>query len=323
MKRFVLILFSCIIGLSLCAQQVTGFTYKLDNGINVKMEKAWSRVWVQQTQTNFASNEQPQSVVVNVRVMGELTKGHTFKLTSAGKDIKLKDAAPGTYDLRVTSSLAGKPGNIVTNISGVVVKPKMKTTVNVTIYDYQINIEESPLSSKGLASYDFKINRYRGNNDQTYNQAQPVFYAKGSKEKAINTDEPSGKNSGKIKPGTYDVLVNIEIPGFNQKVWLENFAMKADVSYRVTINMNSGEIMYGGTVRDVTKLHLYPAGTADKVQGGGKPDRIAEFLVCEPPTVKFPCMPGTFDVLLNIGNGKKYEWRKGIIVRTGTVAVVK
>ncbi|MGQ9621357.1 MAG: hypothetical protein ACUVTX_10300 [Bacteroidales bacterium] len=323
MKKYVSILFSVVISLSVNAQKVTSIVYRLDNGITVKMERAWSRVWVQQTQAAFSASEQPQSIVVNIRVMGELTKGHTFKLTSGNKEVRLKDAAPGIYDLRVTSALSGKPGNIVTDISGVVVKPKMKTTVNVTIYDYQINIEESPLTSKGLASWDFKINRYKGNNDQNFNQAQPVFYAKGVRDKSLTPNETSGKNTGKIKPGTYDVLVTIEIPGYNQKIWFENFAMKADINYKVTINMNAGEIMYGGVLKDLTKMHLYPSGTADRMQGVAKPDKSQEFLVCEPPASKFPCMPGTYDVLLNIGNGKKYEWRKGIVIRTGTVAVVK
>lgn len=323
MKKLLTISLAALISLSLHAQKIAGFTYKLDNGITIKMERAWPRVWVQQTQEAYNPSEQPQSVVVNMRVMGELTKGHTFKLTAGGKDVRLKDAAPGTYDLKITSALAGKPGNIVIDISGVVVKPKMKTSVNVTVYDYQINIEETPLPSKGLASWDFKVNRYKGNNDQNFNQAVPVFYAKGSRDKTIDPAETSGKSTGKIKPGAYDVLVTIEIPGYNQKIWFENFNMKADVNYKVSINLNAGEIMYGGTLRDVTRLHLYPSGTADKMQGVAKPDKSLEFLVCEPPATKFPCMPGTFDVLLNIGNGKKYEWKKGIVIRTGTVAMVK
>ncbi|HOK26759.1 MAG TPA: hypothetical protein P5320_07420 [Bacteroidales bacterium] len=323
MKKSVVILFSiAFIVFSVNAQKVTSYTYKLANGITVKMEKAWPKVWVQQTQEAFSASEQPQSVVVNMRIMGELTKGHTFKLTSGGKDVRLKDASPGTYDLKINSALSGSPGNIVTDITGVVVKPKMKTSVNVTIYDYQINIEESPLPAKGLASWDFKVNRYKGNNDQTYNQAVPTFYAKGARDKTITPDESSGKSSGKIKPGAYDVLVTVEIPGYNQKIWLENFTMKADVSYKVSINMNAGEVMYAGTSREVTKLHLYPSGTSDKMQGVAKPDRSLEFLVVEPATAKFPCMPGTYDVLINYGN-KKYEWRKGIIVRTGTITTVK
>jgi len=324
MKKSVAILFYfAFIVFSVNAQKVTSYTYRLDNGISVKMEKAWPKVWVQQTQEAFSASEQPQSVVVNMRIMGELTKGHAFKLTSGSKDVRLKDALPGTYDLKITSTLSGRPGNIVTDISGVVVKPKMKTSVNVTIYDYQILIEETPLTANGLASWTFKVNKYKGNSDQTYNQPVASFYAKGARDNTITPDESTGKGAGKIKPGTYDVLVTIEIPGFNQKVWLENFTMKANVNYKVTINMNAGEVMYAGTSKEVTKLHLYPSGTADKMQGVAKPDRTLEFLVVEPATAKFPCMPGTFDVLINYGNGKKYEWRKGIVVRTGTIATVK
>lgn len=322
MKKYTLILFFLAFTIVGYSQKVSGITYKLDNGITVKTERTWSRVWVQQTQEAFAANEQPQSVVVNIRTLGELTRGHTFKLTAAGKDVRLKDAAPGTYDLKITSSLAGKPGTIVTDISGVVVKPKMKTTLNITMYDYQINIEETPLASSGLASTEFIINRFKGNNDQNYNQALPSFYPKGQKENKITPAETPAKNKAKIKPGTYDVLITIDIPGYNQKVWLENFTLKPDINYKVSINMNAGEILYSGTIRDVTRLHLYPANTADKLGGAAKPDKTMEFMVTEPATSKFPCAPGTYDVLLNIGNGKKYEWKKGVIVRSGSTTTV-
>lgn len=322
MKRYIAILFFLALAIFVNGQKVSGLTYKLDNGITVKMERTWSRVWIQQTQEAFAASEQPQSVVVNIRTLGELTKSNSFKLTAAGKDVRLKDAAPGTYDLKITSVLAGKPGSIVTDISGIVVKPKMKTTVNVTMYDYQINIEETPLASSGLSSMEFIINRFKGNNDQKYNQGVPSFYAKGKRETTINPEESPAKNKAKIKPGTYDVLVTIEIPGYNQKVWLENFTLKPDVSYKVSINMNAGEIVYAGTLRDVTKLHLYPANSADKLGGAPKPEKSMEFMVTEPATAKFPCAPGTYDVLLNIGNGKKYEWKKGIVVRPGGTATI-
>lgn len=323
MKKYYSLLFIFAFSLSAYAQKVTGYSCKLDNGISVKTERTWSRVWVTQSQGAYAANEQPQSVSVTIRTMGELTKSNTTKLTSAGKDVKMKDAAPGTYDLRITSALAGKPGTIVTDISGVVVKPKMKTTVNVTFYDYQINIDETPAPGKGLASYNVVVNRYKGNTDQSFNQGVPTFFAKGSKENKITPDETSDKSTGKIKPGMYDLLITIEIPGYNQKVWLENFTMKADINYKISINMNAGEIVYGGIQRDVTRLHLYPLGTADKMQGAAKPDKTLEFLVCDPASSKFPCAPGSYDVLLNYGNGKKYEWKKSIVVRTGSATIVK
>ena len=181
MKKYIAVLVFFAINLTVNAQKVSTYSYKLDNGITVKTERTWSRVWVQQTQEAFKPSEQPQSVVVNMRVMGDLTKGHSFKLTSKGKDIKLKDAAPGTYDLKITSALAANPGNIVTDISGIEVKPKMKTVVNVTIYDYQINIDETA-STGGLASCEFIVNRYKGNPEQNFNRGVPSFYAKGNKD---------------------------------------------------------------------------------------------------------------------------------------------
>ncbi|MBK7626684.1 MAG: hypothetical protein IPJ16_05690 [Bacteroidales bacterium] len=46
----------------------------------------------------------------------------------------------------------------------------------------------------------------------------------------------------------YDVLIAIEIKGKLQKVWLENFEMKPDMSYKIFFNLNGGEITYTGGV---------------------------------------------------------------------------
>jgi hypothetical protein len=203
------------------------------------------------------------------------------------------------------------------------VKPKMKTTVTVTLYDYQINIEEAAGANKGLAGYDSKIAWYKGNVDQTLKAGVPSFYAKGAHDKKLVADATINDISGKIKPGTYDVLISIDISGHNQKVWLENFTMKADVNYKITTNMNAGTITYAGITRDVKKLHLYPAGTADRLQGVAKPDKASEVISYEPASSTFACPPGSYDVLLIIGNGTKNEWKKGVVVRTGARTDIK
>ncbi|MFN8241207.1 MAG: hypothetical protein U0X39_10735 [Bacteroidales bacterium] len=304
-------------------QKVANFSYKLENGINVNMDRTWGHVWVQQQQAAFAPNEEQQSVVVNLRSFGDLTKGTVTKLTSNGKESKMKDAAPGTYDMKVTTSLSGKPGSISFDINGIVVKPKMKTTVTVTIYDYQISIEEAPAPNKGLASYDSRVIRYKGNTDVNPNCGIPSFYAKGAKDKAITPDEKASDLTGKIKPGNYDVQLVIDACGHVQKIWLENFTMKADINYKITVNLNAGEISYGGITRDVKKMHMYPSGTADKLQGVAKPDKNSEIGCYDPATSKFACPPGSYDVLVASGTGPKYEWKKNIVVRTGQRTDVK
>lgn len=305
------------------AQKVSSFSYKLDNGIVVKMERNWANIWVQQRQDAFAPSEQPQSVVVNIRAMGDLTKGSVIKLTSAGKDVKMKDAAPGTYDLKITSSLSGKPGTITFDVNGIVVKPKMKTTVSITIYNYQINIEETQAANKGLAYYESKINRFKGNTEQKLNKGIISFYTRDSHDKKITPDEPATDFNGKIKPGKYDVLITIEISGNVQKIWLENFTMKPDFNYKITTNLNAGEISYSGVARDVKKIHMYPAGIADRQQGTAKPDKTTEIISYEPATSQFACPPGTYDVIISFGNGARYEWRKNIVVRTGVATYLK
>lgn len=323
MKKFLFaVIFLAVIGYPLSGQTLSNFSYKLDNGIVVKTDHDWGHVWVQQKQDAFAPKEEPRSVDITVRTMGDVVQGTTFKLTSAGKDVRLKDAAPGTYELKIVSKLTGKPGTFSFDVSGIVVKPKMKTTVTVTIYEYQINIEEMAVASKGLAGYDSKVSWYKGNPDQTQKVGIPSFYAKGAHDKKLTPDAVANDISGKIKPGTYDVLISIDISGHSQKVWLENFTMKPDITYKITTNMNAGTITYAGLTRDVKKLHLYPSGTADRL-GVAKPDKASEVITYEPATLTYACPPGSYDVLLNIGNGTKYEWKKGIVVRTGTRTDVK
>jgi hypothetical protein len=321
-KLIVLLLFQPLLFIPLLSQTVSNFSYKLDNGIVVRMERDWTHEWVQQRQDPITGTE-TTSVIVNIRPMGDLTQGTVLKLISGGKDVRMKDAAPGTYDLKITSKLSGKPGVINFDVKGIIVKPKMKTTVDITIYNYQINIEETPGVNKGLAYYEANLSRFKGNMEQNIKWGKTSFYAKGAHDKIITPNEPVGDNKGKINPATYDVLISIETCGYSQKLWLENFVMKPDVNYKITTNLNAGEVNYAGVTRDVKKLHMYPAGTADKQQGGAKPDKTLEILCYEPATSKFACPPGSYDVLINIGNGSKYEWRKNVVVRTGMRTDVK
>jgi len=311
--------------LTVQAQKVSNYNYKLDNGIVVKMEKDWANVWVQQSQAAFKPGDDQRSVAVVMRSMGELLSSGTTstKLLGAGKEVKMTDTPAGTYDMKVTAKLSGKPGTITFEINGVEVKSKMKTTVSVTIYDYQITIDEVAAPAKGLAAYESKVIKYKGNADVSPKCGILVFYSKGVRDKAITQDEKTTDQTGKIKPGTYDVQIGIDVCAQSQKIWLENFTMKPDVNYKITANLNAGEVTYAGVNRDVKKLHMYPAGTADRLQGVAKPDKASERIVFDPATAKYPCPPGSYDVLINIGPDKKYEWKKGIVVRTGARSDVK
>jgi hypothetical protein len=99
--------------------------------------------------------------------------------------------------------------------------------------------------------------------------------------------------------------------------------MKPDINYKINTNLNAGEITYAGVNREVKQLHIYTAGTADKMQGAAKRDIPKEFITYDRALLKWACPPGTYDVLLNIGNGAKYEWRKNVIVRSGARTDVK
>jgi hypothetical protein len=321
-KLFCLLVIQTFVLLSIHAQPVSDYTYKLDNGINVKTEHCWNQVWIQQDFAALKAGEQtPLSVII--RTLGDLTSGSSFNLLKAGKEIKTQGAAPGTYDLKLIFKLSGKPGTLSFIVGSVEIKPKTKTTITVTLYDYQISISESPASNKGLSFFDSKVNRFKGNNDQTNNMGIPAFYAKGQHDKVIVPDESINKTSGKIKPGTYDILISIIISGRAQKVWLENFSMKPDIKYVISTNLNGGVIIYTGGNKNVKNIRLYPAGTAVKQTGTPAPVKNLEVGSYDNVTLATACRPGSYDILLSLGNDSKFEWRKNIIVKTGSRTEVK
>jgi len=318
----VLVLETMVI-LSLQAQPVSNYSYKLNNGITVKTERCWNQVWVQQSYEAMNAGDKTPPLAVNIRALGDLISSSAFKLLSAGKEVRMQGVAPGTYDLKLTFKLSGKPGTMSFVAGNIIIKPKTKTSVSVTLYDYQILIEETPASLKGLSYYESKVNRYKGHTIQDLYFGIPSFYEKGKHDRPIPPDEPMGKTNGKIKPGTYDVLISIGISGQTHKVWLENFLLKPDINYKISTNLNAGGIIYTGTNKDVNAMHLYPAGTAARQTGNPAPNKNIELISYESITVANCCSPGTYDVLLNIKNGTKYEWRKNIGIQTGTKTEVK
>ncbi|MBA4322379.1 MAG: hypothetical protein C0408_06120 [Odoribacter sp.] len=322
-ELFILTTLSLFI-LSIQGQTVTNYSYQLDNGINVKAERCWNHVWVQQTYEAIAAGNQATPLGMNIRTLGDLIlSGSTIKLLSAGKEVKMQGIAPGTYDLKVTSKLSGKPGTLSFVAPDIVIKPKTKTSVSVTLYDYQIIIAETAGTFKGLSSYESTVNSYKGSADQNPIRGAISFYTKGKHDAKITPDETASETKGKIKTGTYDVLLTIGISGQKHEVWLENFVMKPDISYKIGINLNGGVIVYTGGNKEVKAMHLYPVGTAARQSEKPAPDKTREIISYENIILTNACPPRQYDVLLNFGKGTKYEWRKNIIIQSGVRTEVK
>ncbi len=322
-KVAVQLLILAVTVISLQAQKASNCVYHLTNGINVKTEKCWNNVWIYQKFEPVKAGDQSPLLSLNLRTLGELSAGSTFQLYSGGKEVKVQSAKPGNYSMKITYKLSGEPGTLTFDISDVVIKPSNRTVLSVTLYEYQVLIDESPGSFKGLAGYETVINRFKGNTDQKFNEGTAEFYAKGSHDKTIPPDVKTDAGKGNIKAGTYDMLVSVNVAGRIQKVWLENFTLKPDVGYKISINLNAGVITYAGLNKDVVAMHLYPAGTAARQSGNPAPDKTSEIIKLDNPSNTFACAPGAYDVLLNFKNGAKYEWRKNIVVTTGARALVK
>jgi hypothetical protein len=319
-KLFSIFTLHVIVFLSTQAQPVSDYSYKLDNGISVKTERCWNQVWVQQSYAPSAAGDKTP-LAVSTRTLGDLVSGSSFKLQSAGKEVKMQGAAPGTYDLKLTFKLSGKPGTLSFVVGNIIIKPKTRTTVSITLYDYQILIDEATVSQNGLSSFETLVNRCKTNTVQDTYFATPVFYSKGKHDQPVSADETISKTKGKIKPGTYDLLLSIGISGQTHKIWLENFQVKPDINYKIATNLNAGGVIYTGGNKNVKMLHLYPAGTASGQTGNPAPVKNMETISYENVTVAHCSAPGTYDVLINYGS--KYEWRKNVAVVTGSKTEVK
>jgi len=312
----ILIAIQSVLIISLNGQTVSNYTCKLDNGIVIRTEKCWNHVWVSQTFSALnPADKTPMSI--SLRTLGDLTAGSSFKLFSSGKETKLQDAKPGTYNLKLIFKLSGKPGTLSFDIENITIKAGSKTIVSVILYDYQILIQETPGNQNGLSSYISKVNRYKGNPEDNTSYGLPSFYAKGKHDAPVTPDNVINNKSGKIKPATYDVVLSFDVSGRIQKLWLENFTMKPNVSYEIITNLNAGVITYAGVNKDVKAIHLYPAGTANRQTGTPAPDKSLEIFRCDNQSLTSACPPGSYDILLNIRNGTKYEWRKNLVVQTG------
>ncbi|HEX2976083.1 MAG TPA: hypothetical protein VHO68_09095 [Bacteroidales bacterium] len=320
MKKSSLILaFQLIMIFSLKAQPVSEYLCKLDNGINLKNDHTWSQVWIQQTYLPLgASDQSPLSV--NIRTLGDLIAGSSYHLENKGKEVKMKGVAPGTYNLRMSFKLSGQPGTLSFLVSNVQIKPKTKTNLAVTLYDYQVKVEESSLTNEN-AAFETTVMRCKASTIQDNLTGIPVFYAAGDHSKNIAPVESISKIKGKMAPGTYDLLVTIPVAGQNHRIWMENFQMKPGKNYKVSVNLNAGGIVYTGGNRNVKSLRMYPAGTASAQTGTPAPVKNLETLSYTNVNDINCCTPGTFDVLLQIGD--KYEWRKNIAITTGSKTEVK
>lgn len=313
------IVFSLVLSLQAQQIQVSGYTYQLENGINIKTLHGWNHAWVQQAFEAIKEGTQSAPLSVNIRALGDLISGSSYKLLSKGSEVKVQGAAPGTYDLKLTFKLSGKPGTISFVAGNIIIKPKTKTAVSVTLYDYQILITETPGTQKGLSAYESNVMSYKGSPDQNLNHGVFSFFAKGKHDAKIGPDEATSDIKGKIKPGTYDVLLTIGISGQKHEVWLENFTMKPDVSYKIGANLNGGIIVYTGTMKDAKTIGLYPSGTAAQ-QTKPAPDKSREILSFENIKIGGACPPASYDVLVGFGN--RYEWRKNVTVNAGSRVAV-
>lgn len=325
MKKFQLSLLVLLFTmLYVSAQPVTDYTYVLANGINIRSENCWNQVWVQQSYTPLAKDDQ-NPLTVSMRALGDIISASTlsFRLQSAGKEVKLQGAAPGTYDLKLSFQLSGAKGTLGFMIKNVLIKAGNKTNVGVTLYDYQFTVGESKATLGGKSSFEIVVDRCKSHGPGDTYTSVTAFYMKGNHDKPVASELNSAKTGGKINPGTYDMLLTISIAGQEQKIWFENLSLKPDMNYKIGTNLNAGGIVYTGVEKSVRALYLYPAGTAAAQTGTPGPVKNIKPLTYNDVRNANCVSPGSYDVLIDFKNGTKYEWRKNIAIVTGSKAEIK
>lgn len=322
MRRITFFMF-CLACFPVYSQTITEYSYLLDNGIKVVTEKGWNYIQVYQVFDSLKNDEQSKLLKVSINPIGDLISGSEVTVLNDSGEIPIQNVTEGSYSLKIKCPLSSTPGSISFLVKDISIKTGFQTNVFISIHDVQITIDEKP--GGDLCYYESKINRYAGNNEQNLNWGIPLFYLKGVHDKKINPDEPMGEYFGKIKPGFYDLLIKIEIgeTGFTHKIWLENFEMKPNNEYRIKTNLNAGEIKYTGGNYEVKVIHLYPAGTADKIKDSPKRQNKMEIISFERPDYTKACPVGKYDVLVDYGYGAKFEWRKNVEVNYGSKTEIK
>lgn len=297
--------------------KVSQYRYDLENGITVKVEKGWGYVSAQQHTSPGDDGVDPFGV--SVEPVGNSAASAEIEIYAKnGKKVSPADVTAGSYYLNIVCDVAGG-GKIRFRVDGIQIREKTQNRITVALYQIGVSVTERAIPHKGLAHYESRVSRFSGNPEQNLNWGLPAFYKKGNHKKKIPPAEAMTDYSGRLKPGKYDVLISVEIghTGFTNKVWLEGIEFAADKSYQITTNLNAGEVVYVGGKTEVKALHLYPRGSAGRQTGTAKREKKSEILTYEAVTHVQACPPGVYDVLLDYGNGQKYEWLPGIKILSG------
>ncbi|PKN73419.1 MAG: hypothetical protein CVU52_07185 [Deltaproteobacteria bacterium HGW-Deltaproteobacteria-10] len=318
------------------AQTVANYSYKLDNGVVVKTERGWNYVKVSESFIKQKNHQETGALTVKVRATGNLISTSEVTVLQNGVAFNPGSLAPGNYDLNVTCRLSSaNKGNITFEVRGISIKSVMEndakgistkyimdTSVDITVHDVQIVIEEKAVARKGLARYETRSLNYVGTGG-SWNL--PLFYRPGDRTRKIMPDEPAADYHGAIKPGNYDICqkINIEWLGFEHKIWLQNMELKADTSYKITCILNSAEVIYTGGVYSMKELAFYPPGYAIKMKDKPQRNRKLEVFSHGKPWQTTACPPGTYDLMLDHHGQVQNQWREGVVLEAGKKTEVK
>lgn len=329
-KIFALIMFFAAGFLTLNALEVTDYIYKFDSGMKVEVENGWNFTRVHQ-QIDSLDEEESCGLKISFKEVGDLISGESrIKIMSTEGDtaypwdekMEYYELSPGTYNISCKLQLQTRNGYIGFNIPGAVVKETMKTHISVVINDVQVLIRKEADNANGLGTYRTETRVYK-NAEEGGPTGYPKIYPAGNHSAEISPLESPNDITHRVKPGIYDLFVEIDISwaGYKYRVWLNNFELIKDIRKTAILNLNGSEITVNCEDECPSMIHFYPRGTADKL--GLKEDKSKEIYSLESPKGENPCPGGTYDILLNYGYGSRYEWRKAVNCEVGTLTIIE
>ncbi len=297
-------------------QTISNYEYKFDNGMKMVTEKGWNLVNISQTFNILDTARTKSPLLIKVNSIGDLISESKFKVFKDSSEVNPEIAAVGSYKLSVECRLLQNNGSISFEVNDVVIKEKLQTILTISVHNTEILIQESNAYNNGLMVYETYVIKNTGQNGI---ETTPHFYAPGTVSPEIPPAEALDHYLGKNKPGIYDIKTNIELKmtGFSHIIWLQGITLKPDIRYVFSFNLNVGELRYSGGDSNVKAVHLYPAGTANKLKGVAKPQKNIEVFGFERPSWFTISPPGTYDILLEYGPQIKYEWRKNVVCKVG------
>ncbi|MDY6787143.1 MAG: hypothetical protein SVK54_03350 [candidate division WOR-3 bacterium] len=326
--KYIISLMILVLGIcSISALSISDYHYELDNGVTLETINGWDFVHHYTRTDTVTEREEAMDLYLDFDDLGRLLSGRskvtiinqsgdTVQKECSRKAFKLEK---GEYNIHVELPLINDNGFIAYKINGIDIDGLHYEDITLVHHDIEIFIEKEKRNMNGLAMYKPHTSIYKGK-DADFS-SYPKVYSNG---KLVEPDESINDFTHKIKPNTYDLVIEMDMSwaGYKYQITLNDFEMSGNTVYIPNINLNAGSFKMSEEFEEYPSLiHFYPIGTADKI--GETENAALEIYKVEAPRGPYICPPGGYDILLNYDYGAEYQWKKNINFFVGETAIIE